>query len=197
MILISLFLVFFKIGLFSFGGGYAMIPLIQMEIENSGWLDSKEFADVVSISQMTPGPIGINAATYVGYRTAGIPGSVCATLGVFLPSFLLIMLTAVFFDNFKENRIFNAMFLGIRPATIGLISVAVLFFAQTSVFTVPLGLENVGRLLLAKEIQFPFTFKIDIKSLTIFLLIFWGTILLRFSAISAILISAVLGVLLF
>lgn len=174
-----------------------MIPLIQMEIENSGWLDSREFADVVSISQMTPGPIGINAATYVGYRTAGIPGSVCATLGVFLPSFLLIMLTAVFFDNFKENRIVNAMFLGIRPATIGLISVAVLFFAQTSVFTVPLGLENVGRLLLAKEIQFPFTFKIDIKSLTIFLLIFWGTILLRFSAISAILISAVLGVLLF
>lgn len=197
MIFISLFLVFFKIGLFSFGGGYAMIPLIQTEMENSGWLDSKEFADVVSISQMTPGPIGINAATYVGYRTAGIAGSVCATLGVFLPSFLLIMLAAAFFDKFKDNRIVNAIFLGIRPATIGLISVAVLFFAQTSVFTVPIGLENVGRLLLAKEIQFPFTFKIDIKSLTIFLLILLGTIRLRFSAITAILFSAVLGVLLF
>lgn len=174
-----------------------MIPLIQMEIQNAGWLDAKEFADIVSISQMTPGPIGINAATYVGFRTAGILGSVCATLGVFLPSFILIMISAAFFEKFSENRIVKAIFSGIRPATIGLILIAVLFFAQVSVFSSSLGIENVGRILLAKKIESPFSFKLNIDGLIIFLLIFLGITRLSLSAISAILISAVLGILLY
>lgn len=197
MTIVSLFLVFFKIGLFSFGGGYAMIPLIQTEMQNAGWIDAKEFADIVSISQMTPGPIGINAATYVGFRTAGIPGSICATLGVFLPSFLLIMMAAAFFGKFSENRVVKAIFAGIRPATIGLIFIAVLFFAQVSVFNSSLGIENVGRFLLAKKIESPFSFKLNTDGLIIFLLIFFGITRLRLSAIFAILISAVLGILLF
>jgi chromate transporter len=139
MILVSLFLVFFRIGFFSFGGGYAMIPLVQLEIQNAGWLDAKEFADIVSIAQIKPGPIIVNAATYIGFRTAGIPGSVCAALGVFLPSFLLVMMAAVFFEKFNENRIVKAIFSGIRPATIGLIFIAALFFAQISIFSSSLG----------------------------------------------------------
>ena len=197
MIFMSLFLVFVKIGLVTFGGGYAMIPLIQMEMQNAGWLDPKEFADIVSISQMTPGPIGINAATYVGFRVAGISGSICATLGVFLPSFLLIMMAAAFFEKFNENRIVKAIFSGIRPATIGLIFIAALFFAQVSVFCSPLGIENVGRFLLAKKIESPFSFKLNTGGLIIFLLIFLGITRLRLSAILLILISAVLGILLF
>ncbi len=197
MILVSLFLVFFKIGLFSFGGGYAMIPLIQMEMQNAGWLYAEEFADIVSISQMTPGPIGINAATFVGFRTAGVTGSICATLGVFLPSFLLIMMTAAFFEKFSENRIVKTIFSGVRPASIGLVLIAVLFFAQVSVFSSPLGLENLGRFLLAKKIESPLSFKLNTNGLIIFLLIFLGVTRLRLSAIFAIVISAVLGILLF
>ncbi len=197
MIIISLFLVFFKIGLFSLGGGYAMIPLIQTEMQNAGWIDTKEFADIVSISQMTPGPIGINVATYVGFRTAGIPGSICATMGVFLPSFLLIMMAASFLGKFRENQIVKAIFSGIKPATIGLIFIAALFFAQISVFSSSLGLENVGRFLLAKKVESPFSFKLNTNGLIIFLLIFLGITRLRLSAILAILISAMLGILLF
>jgi chromate transporter len=197
MILASLFMTFFKIGLFSFGGGYAMIPLIQTEMQSAGWLDSEEFADLVSISQMTPGPIGINAATYVGYRTAGIPGSICATLGVFLPSFVLIMVIAAFFEKFSENRMVKALLSGIRPATIGLIFIAVLFFVQVSVFSSSLGIENVGRFLLGKKIETPFSFILNTDGFIIFLLIFLGITFLRLSIISAILISAVLGIFFF
>jgi chromate transporter len=197
MILVSLFLVFFRIGFFSFGGGYAMIPLVQLEIQNAGWLDAKEFADIVSIAQITPGPIIVNAATYIGFRTAGIPGSVCAALGVFLPSFLLVMMAAVFFEKFNENRIVKAIFSGIRPATIGLIFIAALFFAQISIFSSSLGIENVGRFRLNKKIESPFCFKLDTDGLVIFLLIFSGITCLRLSAILSILISAVLGILLF
>lgn len=197
MIFISLFSVFFKIGLFSFGGGYAMIPLLETEMQNSGWIDMKEFADIVSISQMTPGPVGINAATYVGFKTAGIPGSICATLGVFLPSFILIIMAASFFENFKENRFVAAVFMGIRPATIGLISIAVLYFAQLSIFLLPLGLENVGRYVLGKGVVKSFSFKLDFRGIIIFLLIFMGARRLNLSAIYAIILSAILGIVLF
>jgi len=149
-----------------------MIPLIQTEMQNAGWIDTKEFADIVSISQMTPGPIGINVATYVGFRTAGIPGSICATMGVFLPSFLLIMMAASFLGKFRENQIVKAIFSGIKPATIGLIFIAALFFAQISVFSSSLGLENVGRFLLAKKVESPFSFKLNTNGLIIFVLIF-------------------------
>jgi len=174
-----------------------MIPLIQMEMQSAGWLDAEEFADLVSISQMTPGPIGINAATYVGYRTAGIPGSICATLGVFLPSFVLIMVIAAFFEKSSENRMVKALLSGIRPATIGLIFIAVLFFVQVSVFSSSLGIENVGRFLLGKKIETPFSFILNTDGFIIFLLIFLGITCLRLSIISAILISALLGIILF
>jgi chromate transporter len=91
MIYLSLLITFFKIGLFSFGGGYAMIPMIEREIESHGWLSPAEFIDIIAIAEMTPGPIAVNSATFVGFKTAGILGGLFATLGVALPSLLLIL----------------------------------------------------------------------------------------------------------
>ncbi|ADK80433.1 chromate transporter [Sediminispirochaeta smaragdinae] len=135
---------FFKIGLFSFGGGYAMIPLMKMEIERHGWLSLQEFADLVAVSQMTPGPIGINAATFIGIRTAGISGAIVSTLGVVLPSFVIIIIIARLLNAFRTNRIVDAVIKGVRPATIGLIATAVLFFAELSIFRGHIGLETIG-----------------------------------------------------
>ena len=118
MIQLLLFWTFFKIGLFSFGGGYAMIPLIQNEVEQNGWLSTKEYADIIAISQMTPGPLAVNAATYVGAKVSGIFGAISATLGVSLPSFILIVIIAHFFIHFKDNAVVESILRGIRPVTI-------------------------------------------------------------------------------
>jgi chromate transporter len=134
MKLLILLYVFFKVGLFSFGGGYAMLPMIYQEIGSFGFMPASEFSDIVALSQMTPGPIAVNAATYVGFKYAGFWGSVSATVGVCLPSFMLILIIAAFFYRFKESRVVQAVLSGIRPATVGMIATAVLFFAQTSIF---------------------------------------------------------------
>ncbi|MCX7709270.1 MAG: chromate transporter [Clostridia bacterium] len=132
--LLQLFYVFFKVGMFSFGGGYAMLSMIYQEIEKFGFMPAKEFSDVVALSQMTPGPIAVNAATYVGFKYAGFWGAAFATVGVSLPSFILILIISAFFYKFKSSKIVQAVLDGIRPATVGLIASAVLFFANTSIF---------------------------------------------------------------
>ncbi len=103
MIFLDLFLSFFKIGLFSFGGGYAMIPLIQKEITRNGWITPSEFVDIIAIAEMTPGPIAVNSATFVGYKTAGLFGGLVATIGVALPSAMLIFLIADFIQKYKTH----------------------------------------------------------------------------------------------
>ncbi|MEG2340663.1 MAG: chromate transporter [Odoribacter sp.] len=120
--------VYLKIGLFGFGGGYAMLSLIQFEVvDKHHWLTSQQFTDIVAISQMTPGPIGINSATYIGYTATGsVWGSVVATLAVCLPSFLLVLLISYFFAKFRKNRYVEAAFTGLRPMTVGLIGAAAL-----------------------------------------------------------------------
>ncbi|MEG0795647.1 MAG: chromate transporter [Odoribacter sp.] len=120
--------VYLKIGLFGFGGGYAMLSLIQFEVvDKYHWLTSQQFTDIVAISQMTPGPIGINSATYIGYTATGsVWGSVVATLAVCLPSFLLVLLISYFFAKFRKNRYVEAAFTGLRPMTVGLIGAAAL-----------------------------------------------------------------------
>ena len=133
MIHLELAWTFFTIGLFSFGGGYAMVPLMEREIAAHGWLAAREFADIVAISQMTPGPIAVNAATYIGFRVAGVAGSAAATLGVFLPSLILVLLVARFLRKFKESRGVEGVLSGIRPATVGLIASAVVFFSGMSI----------------------------------------------------------------
>ncbi len=133
MIYLDIFFTFLKIGLFSFGGGYAMLPLIQQEVVTAhNWISAKEFIDVVAISQITPGPISINSATYIGFKTAGIPGSVLATLGVITPSIILMVIISKFFIKFKNNKYVENAFLSLRPATIGLIAAAAIMVAQSS-----------------------------------------------------------------
>ena len=128
MIYWHLWCVYLKIGLFGFGGGYAMLSLIQYEVvDKHHWLSLQEFTDVVAISQMTPGPIGINSATYIGYTVTGnLWGSVIATIAVCLPSFLLVLLISFFFAKFKKNKYVAAAFTGLRPMTVGLIAAAAL-----------------------------------------------------------------------
>lgn len=136
MIYWQLFIVYLKIGLFGFGGGYAMLSLIQAEVvDRHGWISSQQFTDIVAISQMTPGPIGINSATYIGYTATGnVWGSVIATVAVCLPSFLLVLLISYFFAKFKNNRYVAAAFLGLRPATVGLIAAAALLLMNSDNF---------------------------------------------------------------
>ena len=126
MILLELFLTFFKIGLFTFGGGYAMLPLIQEEVLAHGWMGMDEIINFIAVSESTPGPFAVNMSTYVGRLTAGIPGAVCATLGVALPSFLVILIVAKIYDSFRKSRLVEGTMAGLRPAVIGLIGAALL-----------------------------------------------------------------------
>ena len=136
--LLALFTSFFKIGLFGFGGGLAILSLIQMEVETNGWMGQQEFVDIVAVSQVTPGPIGINCATYVGYTVGGIWGSVLATLAIVLPS-LIIMLSickAYFWlsKRFKGNPYFEQTLRMLRFAVIGLIASAALLLIKPTNF---------------------------------------------------------------
>ena len=126
MIYLQLFFTFFIIGLFTFGGGYAMLSLIQNEVVvNHAWITAQEFTDMVAISQMTPGPIGINSATYVGYAVSGnIFGSLVATIAVTLPSFIIILLICKIYSKFKESNIFASLMKTLRPVVIGMIGAA-------------------------------------------------------------------------
>ena len=120
--LLKLFTTFFKIGLFSFGGGFAMIPLIQREvIEKRKWINEKDFWDMLVLAQSTPGPIAVNTAVFVGYKTAGTLGAISATLGTVMPSFIVILLLALFFAEVRENRYVDAAFRAMRPAVVALI----------------------------------------------------------------------------
>lgn len=122
MILVKLFLSFLKIGTFSFGGGYAMIPFIQKEIiDNNGWLTVSNFMDIIGISQMTPGPVAINSATFVGFKVAGIMGSIFATIGVITTSFILVSIVSRTLNKFKDSKVLKAALLGMRPILIALI----------------------------------------------------------------------------
>ncbi len=136
ILFLQLFWVFFLIGLFTFGGGYAMLSLIQAQVVVSHpWLTESAFTDIVAISQMTPGPVGINCATYVGYEVihqagashlVGILGSLTATLAVILPSFLIVLTIVRFYTKFKDNKIFEGVMSWLRPAVVGLIGAAAL-----------------------------------------------------------------------
>jgi chromate transporter len=118
----QIFITFFKIGAFTFGGGYAMVPLIQREAsEKNGWVTDEDILDIVAIAESTPGPIAINSATFVGYRACGVLGSVCATLGVVLPSFIIILTISGILRQFQENVYVQYAFRGIRAGVLALI----------------------------------------------------------------------------
>jgi chromate transporter len=135
MIYLLLFYTFFKIGLFGFGGGYGMISLIQFEtVERNQWLTSEQFANILVISQTTPGPIGINSATYVGYATAGFMGSAVATFAIVLPSFILMLLIAKVIAKFKANPYVAYSMKTLRLVVIGLIAAAALLMGTEETF---------------------------------------------------------------
>jgi chromate transporter len=126
MIYLQLFWVFFIIGLFTFGGGYAMLSLIQSEVViKHAWITAEKFTDIVAISQMTPGPVGINSATYVGYTVTGnVFGSLLATFAVVLPSFILVLTICHLYMKFKESNLFASLMKTLRPIVIGMIAAA-------------------------------------------------------------------------
>ncbi|MBE6591112.1 MAG: chromate transporter [Ruminococcaceae bacterium] len=134
MIYLDLFLTFFKIGLFTFGGGYAMIPLVLENVTEKGWMTADLFYELLGICESTPGPIAINMATFVGSDQGGILGSACATLGVVLPSFVIILVIAALFKNFAENRFVKSAFVGMRPVIVGLIGSTGIILALGNVF---------------------------------------------------------------
>nr|WP_236777821.1 chromate transporter [Anoxybacter fermentans] len=131
-ILLSLFLSFFKIGLFGFGGGYAMISLIQEELKSHGWLAIKDFINIIAIAEMTPGPIAINSATFVGFKVSSILGSIFATFGVITPSFILVIIVAHFFKKAQKSPYINAILKFLRPVVIGLILTAAFTISESS-----------------------------------------------------------------
>lgn len=135
MIYIVLFLTFFKIGAFTFGGGYAMLPLIQEEVLKKAWLSQQEIIDFIAVSESTPGPFAVNMATFIGTQTDGVLGAVCATLGVVLPSFIIILIVARCFEKFKTNKIVKGCMSGLKPATVGLIGAAVVSVGETVFFS--------------------------------------------------------------
>jgi chromate transporter len=144
MIYVELFMTFFIIGMFTIGGGYAMLSLIQNEVVTvHGWITDTTFTDIVAISQMTPGPIGINSATYIGYEVLAqsgaseamcVLGSLTATFAVVLPSFIIVLLLCKVYEKWKEHYMFKGIMAGLKPATLGLIGTAALTLATPDNF---------------------------------------------------------------
>lgn len=130
MIYLQLFLEFFKIGLFAIGGGLATLPFLQDFAARSGRITTADIANMIAISESTPGPIGVNSATYFGFQFAGIPGGIIAVIGLITPSIIIILLVAKVLEKFKENRYVQGAFYGLRPASTGLIAAACLSVAQ-------------------------------------------------------------------
>lgn len=182
MLYLQLFYTFFKIGLFGFGGGYAMISMIQGEVVTRyGWLTSQEFTDIVAISQMTPGPIGINSATYVGFTATGsVWGSIIATLAVVLPSFILMLAISKFFLKYQKHPVVEAVFSGLRPAVVGLLASAALVLMNAENFSSP------------KEDMYSF-----IISCLIFLVAFVGTRKYKINPILMIVACGIAGLILY
>ena len=128
-----LFWTFFKISLFSIGGGYNMVPLMQHEVESLGWIPPGRFMDVMAISEATPGPIAVNLATFAGYQAAGVAGAIAATVGVCLPGAILLLALGAFAIRLRENPIFRAAMRGLIPALIGLLSATAIRFGMALV----------------------------------------------------------------
>lgn len=136
MLLLELFWSFIQIGLFSIGGGYAAMPLIQEQIVTKhSWLTLSEFADVVTIAEMTPGPIALNAASFVGTQLAGLPGALLATAGCMLPSCIIVSVFAVLYRKYSKLRLIDSLLSGLRPAVVGLVAAAAFTIVRLAVFS--------------------------------------------------------------
>jgi chromate transporter len=186
VIYLKLFWTFFKIGLFGFGGGYGMLSLIQNEVvENHQWITNSEFTDIVAVSQMTPGPIGINSATYVGFkaienagmsRTEAVCGSLLASFSVMLPSFILMLLISAFFMHYKDHKSVQTVLKWLRPVVVGMLTAAVLLLLNE---------ENLGTFSAANLQLY--------VSIGLFLLAFLATYYWKIGPIKVILMAGLFG----
>lgn len=134
MIYLRLFFEFFKTGLFSVGGGMATLPFLYSMSDKTGWFSPAQLADMIAVSESTPGPIGVNMASYVGFTTAGIPGAIVATVGLVTPSVIIILIIARILAAFRQNRYVDAAFYGLRPCSLGLIAAAGLLVVKIALF---------------------------------------------------------------
>lgn len=128
---VELAAVFFFIGLFCFGGGYGILPFIQSEVIDRGWMTAQEFVNVIAVSESTPGPLGINVATYVGFKMGGIVGAICSTVGLMLPAFLLVLLVSGILRTERGNKLWKRFIVGIQPVVVGLILYAAYTIAKS------------------------------------------------------------------
>lgn len=127
---LSLFYSFFKMGLFTFGGGYAMIPLVQREVVRKGWILEDQFLELLTLAQSAPGPLALNTAVFVGYRVKGYRGVALSVFGIILPSFVIILIIAIYLHSFRDNHVVAAVFKGIRPAVVALMLAPVFGFSK-------------------------------------------------------------------
>lgn len=173
--LLELFWSFLMIGFVSFGGGYTMVPVIEMEVNNHGWMTTQEFTDAIAIASMSPGPIATNSAIFVGYKAAGISGAFISALGMVLPSLIIIFIMAAFFYRFNQYRLVKSAFYGLRPIITGLIIYAAINFA------------------LSNKVLAPFSWN-TLSLLLIFVLSLFALIRLKMNPIVVILISGIMGI---
>ncbi len=145
MILLRLFWEFFKTGLFAVGGGMATLPFLYSMAEATGWFSAAQLADMIAVSESTPGPIGVNMATYVGFTVAGIPGAIIATLGLIAPEVIIILIIARVLQKFRQNKLVDAAFYGLRPCSVGLIAAAGLLVVKVAMLHTDLYFQT-GRL---------------------------------------------------
>jgi len=186
MLLIELFISFFKMGAVSFGGGYTMVSILRQVAVDNAWMTAEQFADILAISQITPGPFAVNMATFVGFRQAGVAGSIVATIGVTMPSFILIMLAFKFINMFKASKVLDNIFFGLRPAVVGLITAAVVQLAMPEILPV-MPSFNLPDIVGA----------IEFRAVAIFIAAFVGVYKFKANIILVVVLAAVLGILLF
>lgn len=184
MIIWNLFYTFFRIGIIGFGGGMAILPLIYQSVLEFSDMAPEEFANLFAISQATPGPIAVNAATFVGFKVAGVAGSAAATIGVATPSFILIALVVKFMSKYRDNKVMDGAFEGIRPVTVGMIAAGALFIGETALLKVDLA--DIGSL---QELVHGF----DLIPVLIMLVTFVLVSKFKVSAVKLIIIMAVVG----
>ena len=190
MIYFELFYVFFLIGLFTFGGGYAMIPMIQDQVVGRGWLSDTQLTNFIAISETTPGPFAINISTFIGSRMGGILGAVCSTVGVILPSLIIIMIIALILSKFLNNRYVKGALNGVKPVVVALISataivflVKMVLFQGNALFSQQLSFDRAAVTLLFILASFVIIYKINKKK--------------SLNPILLLLLSAALGIVLF
>lgn len=186
MELLKIYCIFFKVGLFTIGGGLAALPLLRNEAIMRGWVTEAQFTDMIAVSQSTPGPIGINMATYAGFNQIGIIGSIVATIGMVTPSIVIICIIAKFLEHFNENKLVQGIFVGLRPAVTGLIGAAAFSIALISIFNIKL-FKSTDRLLDL----------FNLKALILFGAFMYATNKWKYHPIFYIVIAGILGLFIF